>query len=63
MECIEQLTQILQQLDRKESMLKSNYVSHNDQAFQKFLNDYDNLARQITTYVYEQLQEQKKRMI
>lgn len=63
MECLEQLSQILQELDRKEGMLKNTYVSHNDDAFQKFISDYDNLAKQIMTVIYTQLEEQKEKMI
>lgn len=58
-ECIEELTYVINEINRKDEAMKRLVESHNSGIVKKFSDDYDNLAQQIIRNVENQLQENK----
>lgn len=46
-ECVDELTKILEEIDKKDNYMKRMVESHNAGLLKKFNDDYDNLAQQI----------------
>lgn len=62
-ECIDELTVILEQLNKKENDLSRMVEKHNAKTIQKFNEDYDTISQQIVRQVELHLREQKERYL
>lgn len=62
-ECVEELTKILEEIDRKDINMKRMVETHNSAVLKKFNDDYDNLAQQIIRTVETQLRDNKERLL
>lgn len=62
-ECVDELTKILDELDRKDNYMRRMVESHNAGVLKKFNDDYDSLAQQIIRNVEIQLRDNKERLL
>lgn len=62
-ECVDELTKILDEIDRKDGFMRKMVETHNGGVLKKFNDDYDNLAQQIIRTVETHLRENKERLL
>lgn len=62
-QCVDELTKILEEIDKKDGYMRRMVDGHNSGLLKKFSDDYDNLAQQIIRNVETNLRENKQRLL